>query len=84
MMRHGIPTAGGFANQEPGIMTGLVDAMEMVDVQCIMPAITELPKKFHTKVLTTSDKVRIPGAQHVPFDEHRAKDVARGDSKDRD
>ncbi|MBI5204512.1 MAG: anaerobic carbon-monoxide dehydrogenase catalytic subunit [Nitrospirae bacterium] len=77
MMRHGIPTAGGFTNQELGIMTGLVDAM-VVDVQCIMPAITELSKKFHTKVLTTSDKVKIPGAQHVPFDEHRAKDVARG------
>lgn len=77
MMRHGIPTAGGFTNQELGIMTGLVDAM-VVDVQCIMPAITELSKKFHTKVLTTSEKVRIPGAQHVPFDEHRAKDVARG------
>ena len=43
MMRHGIPTAGGFTNQELGIMTGLVDAM-VVDVQCIMPAITELSK----------------------------------------
>ncbi|TAL25754.1 MAG: anaerobic carbon-monoxide dehydrogenase catalytic subunit [Nitrospirae bacterium] len=77
MMRHGIPTAGGFTNQELGIMTGLIDAM-VVDVQCIMPAITELSKKFHTKVITTSEKVKIPGAEHVPFDEHRAKDVARG------
>ncbi|MBI4690698.1 MAG: anaerobic carbon-monoxide dehydrogenase catalytic subunit [Nitrospirae bacterium] len=76
MMRHGIPTAGGFTNQELGIMTGLIDAM-VVDVQCIMPALTEISKKFHTKVLTTSEKVRLPGAQHVQFDEHRAKEIAR-------
>ena len=55
LMRHGIPTAGGFTNQELGIMTGLVDAIT-VDVQCIMPAIAELSKKFHTKVITTSEK----------------------------
>lgn len=76
MMRHGIPTAGGFTNQELGIMTGLVDTM-VVDVQCIMPSLTELSKKFHTKVITTSVKVKIPGAVHVEFDEHRAKEIAR-------
>jgi len=76
LMRHGIPTAGGFTNQELGIMTGLVEAM-VVDVQCIMPAITELSKKFHTKVITTSEKVKIPGAMHVQFDEHKAREIAR-------
>ena len=76
LMRHGIPTAGGFTNQELGIMTGLVDAMT-VDVQCIMPAIAELSKKFHTKVITTSEKAKIPGAVHIEFDEHRAVDVAK-------
>jgi carbon-monoxide dehydrogenase catalytic subunit len=76
LMRHGIPTAGGFTNQELGIMTGLVDLMS-VDVQCIMPAITELSKKFHTKVVTTSEKAKIQGAVHVEFDEHRAKEIAR-------
>lgn len=76
LMRHGIPTAGGFTNQEPAIMTGLIDAFT-VDVQCIMPAIVGVAKKFHTKVITTSEKVKIPGAIHVPFDEHRAKEVAR-------
>ncbi len=76
MMRHGIPTAGGFTNQELGIMTGLIEAM-VVDVQCIMPALTQIAKKFHTKVITTSEKVRMPGAMHIPFDEHRAKDIAR-------
>lgn len=76
LMRRGIPTAGGFTNQELAIMTGLVEAM-VVDVQCIMPAIVNVSKKFHTKVITTSEKARIPGAQHIQFDEHRARDIAR-------
>ncbi len=76
LMRHGIPTAGGFTNQELGILTGLIDAMT-VDVQCIMPAITEQAKKFHTKIITTSPKAKIPGATHMEFDEHRAREMAR-------
>ena len=76
LMRHGIPTAGGFTNQELGIMTGLIDAMT-VDVQCIMPAIAELSKKFHTKVITTSEKAKMQGAVHIEYDEHRAREVAR-------
>ncbi len=76
LMRHGIPTAGGFTNQELAVMTGLVDALT-VDVQCIMPALTELSQKFHTKVITTSYKAKIPGAMHIEYDEHRAKEIAR-------
>jgi len=76
LMRHGIPTAGGFTNQELGIMTGLVDAMT-VDYQCIMPAIAELSKRFHTKIITTSEKAKIPGAIHIEFDDHRAREIAR-------
>src|SRR3989304_3773493 len=76
LMRHGIPTAGGFTNQELGIMTGLVDAIS-VDVQCIMPAIAEISKKLHTKVITTSPKAMITGAVRVEYDEHRAREVAR-------
>jgi carbon-monoxide dehydrogenase catalytic subunit len=76
LMRHGIPTAGGFTNQELAIMTGLVDAIT-VDVQCIMPALTELSKKFHTKVVTTSYKAKFPGATHIEYDEHRAREIAK-------
>ena len=76
LMRHGIATAGGFTNQELGIMTGLVDVLT-VDVQCIMPAMAEVAKKFHTKVITTSEKAKIQGVMHMEFDEHRAKDIAR-------
>ncbi len=75
LMRHGIPTAGGFTNQELGIMTGLVDALT-VDVQCIMPAVAELSKKFHTKIITTSRKAMIQGAVHVEYDEHHARETA--------
>ncbi|HTR45349.1 MAG TPA: anaerobic carbon-monoxide dehydrogenase catalytic subunit [Thermodesulfovibrionales bacterium] len=76
LMRHGIASAGGFTNQELGIMSGLVDAIS-VDVQCIMPAIAELSKKFHTKVITTNPKAKMVGAMHVEFDEHRGKEVAK-------
>jgi carbon-monoxide dehydrogenase catalytic subunit len=76
LMRHGISTAGGFTNQELGIMTGLVDAIT-VDVQCIMPAMAEVAKKFHTKMITTSEKAKIKGVMHLQFDEHRAKEIAR-------
>jgi carbon-monoxide dehydrogenase catalytic subunit len=76
LMRHGIPTAGGFTNQELGIMTGLIDALS-VDVQCIMPAITDLSKKFHTKIITTSPKAMIQGAVHIEHDEHHPNKTAK-------
>ena len=76
LMRHGIPTAGGFLNQELAVMTGLVETI-MVDVQCIMPAIAQAAKKFHTKVVTTSSKGKMIDAVHIEYDEHRAKEVAR-------
>lgn len=76
LIRHGIPTAGGFTNQELAIMTGIIDAFA-VDVQCIMPSVVELSKRFHTKIITTSHKAMIPGAVHVEYDEHRARDTAR-------
>jgi carbon-monoxide dehydrogenase catalytic subunit len=76
-MRHGIPTMGGFTNQDLAILTGLVDAMT-VDVQCIMPAVAEVAKKFHTKVITTSPKAHMPGAIHMPnVDDARSKELAR-------
>src|SRR5512143_1026548 len=76
LVRHGIKSAGGFLNQELGVLTGAVEAM-VVDVQCIMPAIAGVSDKFHTKLITTSPKGRIPNATHIEFDEHRALDVAR-------
>lgn len=76
LVRHGIPTAGGFLQQELGIVTGMVEAM-VVDVQCIMPAISQLAKKFHTKIVTTTPKGKMTDAIHIEYDEHRALDLAK-------
>jgi carbon-monoxide dehydrogenase catalytic subunit len=76
LIRHGIPTAGGFLQQELGILTGMVEAM-VVDVQCIMPAIGELSKKFHTKVITTTHKGKMKDAIHIEYDEHHALELAK-------
>jgi len=75
-MRQGVPSAGNFLNQELAILTGAVEAM-VVDVQCIMQALVPLSQQFHTRLITTSPKVRIEGALHMEFDEGRALDVAR-------
>jgi carbon-monoxide dehydrogenase catalytic subunit len=76
LMRQGIPAAGNFLHQELSILTGAVEAM-VVDVQCIMQALVELATNFHTKIITTSPKVRITGATHIEFDEHHALTVAK-------
>ncbi|RPI88252.1 MAG: anaerobic carbon-monoxide dehydrogenase catalytic subunit [Chloroflexi bacterium] len=76
LMRQGIPAAGNFLQQELAILTGAVEAM-VVDVQCIMQALVELSKNFHTKVITTSPKVRIKGSVHIEFDEHHALTIAK-------
>jgi carbon-monoxide dehydrogenase catalytic subunit len=76
LMRHGIPVAGNFLQQELAIMTGAVDVM-LVDVQCIMPALSSLCSCFHTKLITTSPKCKIAGAEHIEFHEDKAVQVAR-------
>ena len=76
LVRHGIATAGGFLQQELGLITGMVEAM-VVDVQCIMPAIGELSKKYHTKIITTTNKGKMKDAVHIEYDEHHALDQAK-------
>ena len=76
LMRQGIPAAGNFLQQELAILTGAVEAM-VVDVQCIMQALVGLADNFHTKVITTSPKVKIKGATHIEFDEHHALTIAK-------
>jgi len=76
LMRHGIPVAGNFLQQELAVMTGVVDVM-LVDVQCIMPALGSLSNCFHTKLITTSPKCKIAGAEHIEFHEDRAAEIAR-------
>jgi carbon-monoxide dehydrogenase catalytic subunit len=76
LMRQGIPAAGNFLQQELAILTGAVEAM-VVDVQCIMQALVGLAENFHTKIITTSPKVKITGALHIEFDEHKALTIAK-------
>jgi carbon-monoxide dehydrogenase catalytic subunit len=76
LMRYGIPPAGNFLHQELAVLTGAVEVM-VVDVQCIMQALSPLAQRFHTKLVTTSPKARIPGAEHVQFDEATALDTAK-------
>lgn len=77
LMRYGIPPAGNFLHQELAVLTGAVEAM-VVDVQCIMQALAPLSQRFHTKLVTTSPKAKIPGALHIEFDEHRAPETEIG------
>jgi len=76
LMRHGIPLAGNFLQQETAIVTGVVDAM-VVDVQCIMQSIQDIAQCYHTKIITTASKAKIPGANHIEFDEHDAMSGAK-------
>src|SRR5512136_681663 len=76
LMRHGIPVAGNFLQQELAIVTGVVDAM-VVDVQCEMQSLAQVAKCYHTKLITTSPKAKIEGAMHIEFVEHNAPNVAK-------
>ncbi len=75
LMRHGIPIAGNFLQQELAIITGAVEAI-IVDVQCIMPALGALTGCFHTKFISTSPKAKFAGATHIEFHEERAFEIA--------
>jgi len=76
LMRHGVPLAGNFLQQELAIVTGAVDAM-VVDVQCIMESLPDIAQCYHTKIITTSPKAKINGAVHIEFDEHKAMESAK-------
>jgi len=76
LMRHGIPVAGNFLQQELAIITGAVEVM-MVDVQCIMPALKDVASCFHTKLITTNPRARFPGVEHIEFEPPHAYEVAK-------
>jgi carbon-monoxide dehydrogenase catalytic subunit len=49
----------------------------VVDVQCIMPSLASLTGCFHTKLVSTSPKAKMPGVEQIDFDEMRALEVAK-------
>jgi len=76
MMRKGIPIAGNHLMQELVLITGALEAM-VVDYQCIMPSVVDVARCYHTRVISTSDKAKFPGATHVSFDPNRGAEIAR-------
>ena len=75
-MRHGIPMAGNFLQQENVVLTGACEAI-VVDVQCIFPALGPLSKCFHTKFVTTSPIARMPDSDYIEFHEETAAENAK-------
>jgi len=76
LMRHGIAVAGNVLQQELAVMTGAVELM-LVDIQCVFPALSELQKCFHTKVVSTSPKAKFPDTTYIEFHEEEAMETAR-------
>ena len=80
LMRRGIPVAGGFIQQEMVIATGAVEAM-VVDVQCVMQSVAEVAKNFHTDIITTNYRAKMPESVHIQFEEETpfesAKEILR-------
>ena len=76
LSRHGVPIAGNVLQQELAILTGAVEAM-VVDVQCIYQGVGQVASCFHTDIITTSPRAKMPFAKHVEFHEDRALETAK-------
>jgi len=76
LMRHGIPVAGNFLQQELAIITGAVEMM-ITDVQCVMPSLPDVAKAYHTEIVSTSDMAKTVGATHLGFDPDDAMTSAK-------
>ena len=76
LMRHGVPIAGNFLQQELAIVTGAVEAM-VVDVQCIMQGLADVAQCYHTKIITTDPRAKISGATYMEFDDRNAAESAK-------
>ena len=71
LMRHGVPMAGHMKMQEMAIATGAVEVIA-VDIQCVMQGDEELSRNYHTKLITTSPKAKIIGAEHIEINDENA------------
>ncbi len=76
LMRHGVPIAGNFLQQELAIVTGAVEMM-IVDVQCVMPSLPSVAEHYHTKIVSTVDMAKTIGAEPFEFDEEHALESAK-------
>jgi carbon-monoxide dehydrogenase catalytic subunit len=76
LMRHGVPVAGNFLQQELAIVTGAVELM-ITDVQCCMASLPSVAGCYHTKIVTTNPIAKNLGAEHVEFNERSALACAK-------
>ncbi len=76
LMRHGIPLAGNFLQQELAIVTGAVEMM-LIDVQCCMPGLPDVARAYHTEIVSTSHIARTIGADSTEFHTDRAYETAK-------
>ncbi|MBI1747223.1 MAG: anaerobic carbon-monoxide dehydrogenase catalytic subunit [Acidobacteria bacterium] len=76
LMRHGVPVAGNFLQQELAIVTGAVEVM-ITDVQCCMASLPNVARCYHTKIITTSPIAKNVEAEAVEFDDSNALDCAK-------
>jgi carbon-monoxide dehydrogenase catalytic subunit len=75
LMRHGIPLAGNFLQQELAIVTGAVEMM-LIDVQCCMPSLPDVARAYHTEIVSTSSIAKTIGATSTPFNTDHAYETA--------
>ena len=75
-MRKGIPNAGNHFNQELVITTGALEAM-VVDYQCIFPSLPRTASCYHTHIISTSPKSKIPGSIYFAFEPENAYPTAK-------
>ena len=73
--RRGVPLAAHSSQAELAVTTGALDAL-VADVQCIWPGIADVVECHHTRFVTTTDYVQIPGAEHVSFEPETAAEDA--------
>ncbi|MHB8928228.1 MAG: anaerobic carbon-monoxide dehydrogenase catalytic subunit [Bacillota bacterium] len=76
LMRHGVPPIANSVSQELPILTGALDAM-VVDYQCVYPSLPTVAECFGTRIITTMEMAKIPGATHLPLAEETAPEQAR-------
>ena len=79
LVRHGMPIAGDYLQQELAVITGVVEAM-VVDVQCVMENLANISECYHTKFITTMPIAKCASGKntvHIEFEEHRAMQQAK-------
>nr|WP_274521963.1 anaerobic carbon-monoxide dehydrogenase catalytic subunit [Ectothiorhodospira lacustris] len=72
LYRHGgVSPLANAMGAELVLGTGAID-LWVADVQDIYPSLMDVARCFHTRVITTNDSCRLPGAEHIGFDHHHA------------